>query len=426
MYIMKKYIAMVLLLCIACTVIPSCSVPEKESADNSALPFSIKTVTPPEPRSTVVPLTDLQASAHEPSAIILTEPYINRYTLNGSLDFEAFVEYLSEYYAELYGEQLVICISDMIDHGDTADGRGVVTVLAEYHSWVSLETGRNDKTLCGWCNFFFSYDASTGMDFVPQPFVGDNYLHNRSEPTGNDFSEYTATVDTHGYVQLVKAGHSVITTPAKFCWELFDFDDLCHFYIDGNDIVLVLRENNGEYGDGDWTEVRAYASQDGGVTWSSFSLDYTPTTTTNIFEVTSLVLNMIDGTRGTVVLSTPRCEVFFYVTDDSGVTWEKRRNFKLLNYRIDGLHTGGLIDDELGFISFIARDGKNPNVYITYDGGRNWSLMDIAAPDGCSDEGAYAGMAYIENGAVILPIVYEDGVHEYISRDGGATWNWKT
>ncbi|MBQ8551298.1 MAG: exo-alpha-sialidase [Clostridia bacterium] len=421
---MKIKLAIVLLLCTACTVIPSCkTVSEKTAADSGTL-FLINTVTPHEARSTVIPITESQASDADSIAVILTAPYINRYTLDGSLDFDAFVEYLSEYYTELYGDPLVICVTDMIDYGDSTDGRGVVTVLAEYHSYVSLESGRNADTLRGGCNFFFSYDVSSGADFSPRPFVEDTYLHSIKEAIGNDFSEYTATVDTRGYVQLVKAGHSVITTPAKFCWELGDFADLCKFRIDGDNIVLVIRENNGEYGDGDWTDVLAYASSDGGVTWTSYSLDYTPTTTSNIFEVTSLVLNMIDDMRGTAILSTPRCEVFFYVTEDGGVTWEKRRNFKLLNYRIDGLHAGGLIDDELGFISFIAREGENPNVYITYDGGRTWTLMDISAPDGISDAGAYADMAYIRNGTVVIPILYADGERNYISRDNGVTWEW--
>lgn len=417
--IMRKYFAVLLVLSALISIMPSCGTVNEDTGTDSTQPFEIDTVAPPVENKPTVSQTELQ------SAVILTEPYINRYTLNGTLDLDAFVEYLSEYYTELYQKPLVICITEIIDHGDEFEGMGVVTVLAEYHSAESAESGRNHNTLCGGCNFFFDYNVSSGKDFVPRPFVGDSYLHSLNEPIGNDFSEYTATVDKGGNVQLVKAGHSMITTPAKFCWELYSFGELCKLYIDGDNIILALRENNGEYGDEDWITASVYASQDGGVSWSSYSLDYTPTNTTNIFEPTSLVLNMIDSEHGTVVLSTPRCEVFFYVTEDGGITWEKRRNFKLLNYRIDGLHAGGLINDELGFISFIPRDGKNPNVYITHNGGRDWTLMDITAPDGISDVGAYADAAYESNGAVVIPVIYSDGVRNYISRDNGITWSWE-
>ncbi len=424
---MKKHFALVLLVCILCPLIASCrTVNDEVDTDTDSAPlFLVNTVTPPEAQNETVPPVETQAPDPEPCSVILTAPYINRYTLDGALDIEAFASYLAEYYTGLYGEPLVICITDMVDHGDYADGRGVVTVLAEYHSYVSLESGRNDNTVCGGCNFFFSYDAASGVGFAPRPFVGDTYLHSRSEPSGNDFSEYTATVDTRGYIQLVKAGEPVIATPAMFCYDLTGFSDLCDFYIDGDSIVLVIRENNGEYVDGDWIDALAYASKDGGITWTSFSLDYTPTTTALVYEPTSLELNMINDTRGSVILSTPRCEVFFYVTEDGGVTWEKRRNFKLLNYRTDGLHAGGLIDDELGFISFIAREGKNPNVYITRDGGHNWDLMDIVPPKGVSDSGAYADMAYSRDGCVVIPIIYGDAARNYISRDNGATWEWE-
>ncbi len=416
---MRKYFAIILVLSALISLLPSCGTVNEDADTDSIQPFEIDTVAPPVENKPTIYQTESQP------AVILIEPYVKRYTLNGALDLDAFTEYLSEYYTELYENSLVICITDIIDHGDAYDGMGVVTVLAEYHSAESFESGRNHNTLCGGCNFFFDYNASTGKDFVPRPFVGDNYLHNLTEPTGNDFSEYTATVDTDGYVQLVKAGHPTISTPAKFCWELYGFGKLCKLYIDGDNIILALRENNGEYGDEDWMTASVYASRDGGGSWSSYSLDYTPTNTTNIFEPTSLVLNMIDSEHGTVVLSTPRCEVFFYVTEDGGITWEKRRNFKLLNYRIDGLHTGGLINNDLGFISFIPRDGKNPNVYITHNGGRDWTLMDITAPDGISDVGAYADTAYVNNGTVVIPIIYSDGVRNYISCDNGATWGWE-
>ena len=141
--------------------------------------------------------------------------------------------------------------------------------------------------------------------------------------------------------------------------------------------------------------------------------------------MTNLVLSMRSADKGTLIVGPNRCEVFFYTTDDGGKKWTKQRSFKLLNYQNEALLDGGMVTDTLGFITFIPRKGKNPNVYITYDGGKTWALMDITLPEGYSDADAYGTAAYLEEKRVILPIVCSGGTLHYISEDEGKTWNWQ-
>ncbi len=446
---MKKIIASVLIAGMLFTL-AACGENETNVIDNG-MPFDIETVAPPTVKASAETLGDTQTvPAADPRAVILTAPYEDGYELYGTLDYEAFLEYLAEYYGKLYGESMVISITDMIDHGEDEGERGVVTVLAEYHTLVSLESGRNGGTVCGGCNFFFTYDKVSGRDFGEQTFAGDVLLHNTFHALGNDFADYTATVDSRGFVQLVKAGQSPIKTPAEYRWDMMNLTNDHQLYVNQDNIVLLILAHEGENASIIERPVYVYTSHDGGETWDTAVLDYTPTTTTVKHPVCSLVLNMRDDMHGSAILGTNRCEVFFYVTEDGGKTWEKRRNFKLKNYQTDALYDGGLVTDELGFITFAPRDKDNPNVYITHDGGLTWALMDITLPD-ANDDGwvefckfrgydvnafhgeweAYALGARLEDGpsgndTVVSIPVYVNGERffDYTSLDFGKSWHW--
>lgn len=385
----------------------------------------------------------------EKQAVILTYGNEDRFTLGKTFDYDAFLGWLPEYFGALCGEPLVVAVSDIIDGGDEGE-LGTVTVLAEYHTMEALESGRSADTVCGGCNLFFQYDRETGADFSEMKFAGDVLLHNYYVKEPRDLSDWTATVDTRGFVQLVKAGETPIETPAEYRWDLLDFTELHQLYVRGDRILLVLLEHRGTELSVIERSVAVYTSDDGGGTWNRTELDYTPTTTTVVYSVGDIVLNMRDDMKGTVILGTSRCEVFFYTTEDGGKTWKKQRNFKLLNYRYEALLDGGLVTDTLGFITFEARDSGNPNVYITYDGGKTWTLMDIRPPDEsvdgwvefCEHRGypvnafsgewdAYALCGRLEDGpngknTVVSIPVYVNGERffDYTSLDFGKSWHW--
>ena len=363
--------------------------------------------------------TSAELPARSPRAVILTYGNEAHYRLDKALDYEAFLDWLAAFYGALCGDQTVVAISDII-----ADS-GVITVLAEYHTAASLETGRNSDTVCGGCNLFFDYNTTTGRDFAEQKFAGDALLHSYDAPAPLDLSDWTVTVDTQGAVQLVKAGETPIKTPAVYRWDLANFSKVQQLYVNGDNIVLALPIHAGGPMEVTKLALMVYASKDGGATWSEQAIDYTPITTTVRYPVTNLVLSMRSADKGTLIVGTNRCEVFFYTTDDGGKKWTKQRSFKLLNYQNEALLDGGMVTDTLGFITFIPRKGKNPNVYITYDGGKTWALMDITLPEGYSDADAYGTAAYLEESRVILPIVCSGGKLHYISEDEGKTWSWQ-
>ncbi|MBE6611727.1 MAG: hypothetical protein E7632_04485 [Ruminococcaceae bacterium] len=424
-----------------------CTEKPPETGDAGA-PFSVNTVEPPaavptetEPAEVLPAPAELPAES--PRAVILTYGNEDSFTLDGTLDYDAFLDWLADYYGSRYDEPMVIAVRDIIDN------RGAVTVLAEYHTMEALESGRSVGTVCGSCNFFFHYDTATGLDFSESDTLGA-LLHNHYIPEPLDLTDWTASVDSQGFVQLVKAGETPIKTPAEYRWNLYDFADVHRLYVNGDRIMLVLLEHPGEQMDIVDRKLMMYVSDDGGESWQKTEIDYTPTTTTVRYPVTDLVLSMRDDDRGALIVGTNRCEVFFYTTEDGGKTWQKQRNFKLKNYRYGALLDGGLVTDTLGFVTFEARDRDNPNVYITKDGGKTWNLMDINPPDEtvdgwvefCKHRGypvnafdgeweAYALGARLEDGpsggdTVVSIPVYVNGERffDYVSHDFGESWHW--
>lgn len=391
----------------------------------SMLGFAGCTDAAPETPGSVVPPV-VESTEVEQSTRAVVYPYREKehFTLKGTLDYDAFLHWLPDYFGTLYGRPFVVAVRDIIDES-TEGTRGTVTLLAEYHTMDALESGRSVDTLCGGCNLFFTYDRVSGTDFAEEQFAGAELLENFSDAPGIDSAVWTATVDADGKVQLLKGGEDTIKTPGEYRWGMASFENEHALYVNGEHVVLLLVEHESLFVPASERLVYAYASSDGGESWKKNALDFTPITTTIRYPVTNLVLNMRDDLNGTAILGTNRCEVFFYTTDDGGKKWTKQRSFKLLNYQNEALLDGGMVTDTLGFITFIPRKGKNPNVYITYDGGKTWALMDITLPEGYSDADAYGTAAYLEASCVILPIVCSGETLYYISEDEGKTWNWQ-
>ena len=116
-----------------------------------------------------------------------------------------------------------------------------------------------------------------------------------------------------------------------------------------------------------------------------------------------------------------------YKSTDMGQTFERICNFKMLNYRTAALESGGFVaPGSLGVMCFSALEDKpNPNVYITTDGGYNWSLMSIAPPESRGfDENwrAVGGVPYLDDTGVTLPIYADGETFLYRSADGGRSW----
>lgn len=436
---MKKYFAIISLLCFLTAFTVSCM--DSGTDDSSSVTTANQTSEvglKPVPEVAVPSVSDKPEIGEDPAPVpdkaeprveILTEPYFDGYEIGDRLNYDAFLKYLKSYFAELMGEDVLVVITDIID------GEGVVTLLTEYHDIKAFEAGRRTSTIRGGGNLFFNYSTESGADFSEQLFAGVELLHNFYKSEVFVDGDYIF-VDNDGYVCIHESDGRIIKTPALYSWGCNDMADVIQWRCDDNHmqgkprehyIVAVYRKS---VTDKDVTDriMNVYATKDGGVTWSESELDYTPVTTEHLYPVDDIALRpLYSGELDTcsIILSTNRCEVFYYLTEDGGVTWERCSNFKLLNYRYEAFIDGGIIFDDLAIMAFEARDGKNPNVYISRDGGYNWSLMDIPTPDGLSDEGAYACALYKWNGVAVIEVMYGDAMRRYVSFDHGATWEWE-
>lgn len=275
----------------------------------------------------------------------------------------------------------------------------------------------------------------------------------KTTPSGNtaDTKDTTATVDTTDATDTTEPPHSsdflfvneesgnvcinhhygnrndykLVTTPVLYVGdtENLENDVLVWGEISGEHLIVLAWEKMTENIDAVSRRLIVYTSKDMGENWTGNSI-LLPTPVSREVSVTHMVLSMTsitDYATGSIVISTDHNEVCFFVTEDGGETWEMRTY--IIHY--DTMHTGRLVDESIGFISFIAYRESGPEVFITENGGKDWRLMDIPTPDGYTGKGSYVNSAYKYNGVLVLETVFEEGWLNYVSVDSGKTWKWE-
>jgi|GEM_PF-6702764 BNR/Asp-box repeat. len=361
-----------------------------------------------------------------------------------NFDIEAFAAYLGsfiddnvkQYYNS--GTKLTARITQLSVTNGTGENETMCYIGLnglELHSG-DISYGFNRGTLCGCELWFFSYGRSepTKFNFLDSVFNNDAELHPHYEPTGNTYEDYTPIVDAQNRLLLVKTGQPVIVTPSLYYGGAYNVGDFLKYvfysYGDTNQILLVTKQSSF------FDEIPyAYKSLDGGITWSASKLDVTPVTTTNYFAPENIVISQIDDINYMIMLCTNRAEAFVFKSTDMGQTFQRICNFKMLNYRIASLKSGGFVaPGNIGFMCFAALDNKpNPNIYMTSDGGYNWELMKIKPPKNSSydeDWQAVGGVPYLdgaplsEGTSIVIPITVDGKTYLYKSTDNGVTWDY--
>lgn len=219
--------------------------------------------------------------------------------------------------------------------------------------------------------------------------------------------------------------YKLVTTPVLYVGDTENLEDdvLVWGELSGEHIIVLAWEKMTENIDSVSRRLIVYTSKDMGENWTGNSI-LLPTPVSREASVTNMVLSMTattDYTTGSILITTDHNEVCFFVTEDGGETWEMRTY--IIHY--DTMHTGRLVDESIGFISFVAHGESGPEVFITENGGKDWRLMDIPVPDGYTGTGSYVNSAHKYNGALVLETVFEEGWLNYVSVDNGQTWEWE-
>ncbi len=275
----------------------------------------------------------------------------------------------------------------------------------------------------------------------------------KTAPSGDtvDTADTTDTADTNDIVDTTEPPHSneflfvnkesgnvcinhhygnrndykLVSTPVIYIGDTENLEDDVLVWGDpsGEHLIVLAWEKGGDDIGAASRRLIVYTTKDMGENWIGTSL-LLPTPVPAQSAVTNMVLSMSAATVntvGSIIITTDHSEVCFFITEDGGETWEMRTY--IIHY--DALHTGGLVDESIGFISFIAHGESGPEVFITENGGRDWRLMDIPVPDGYTGTGSYVNSVYKYNGVLVLETVFEEEWLNYVSVDNGKTWKWQ-
>ncbi len=270
------------------------------------------------------------------------------------------------------------------------------------------------------CNTTPSGDTEDTTDTV-------DTLDTTEPPHSNEFifvNESNNVCINHHYGN--KNDYKLVTTPVLYVGdtENLENDVLVWGELSGEHLIVLAWEKMTENIDAASRRLIVYTSKDMGENWTGNSILLTTPVSreASVTHMEVFMTSITDYNTGSILITTDRSDVCFFVTEDGGETWEMRTY--ITHY--DAVHTGRLVDESIGFISFIAHGESGPEVFITENGGRNWRHMDIPVPDGYTPKGSYVINAYKYNGALVLETVFEEEWLNYVSFDNGQTWEWES
>lgn len=225
-----------------------------------------------------------------------------------------------------------------------------------------------------------------------------------------------------------RSDYKLVKTPALWDGDTADLEENVRIWseLSGNHIILLIYERTPENADISERRAMVYTTKDMGESWSTSELPINNAPQgENPITISAMEIRMVDNNTpdsvGSIVLTTNYHKIFFYVTGDGGETWHQTSEF----IHPSDMFTGGLLYEDIGIISFVSKAGEDLEVFITYDGGRTWSLVSIDTPSKYENVTGYVQSAYKYNGAIIIEAVFDEEVHRYVSFDRGQTWEWK-
>lgn len=190
----------------------------------------------------------------------------------------------------------------------------------------------------------------------------------------------------------------------------------------------VLKENRVAFLYSRGAQVVVAYSVDQGQTWQESMV------TDNFEGLRFRKIDFLDEQFGYVVISGGRTMSseysIAYLTHDGGATWEKTADPPTLRLIADG----GFVDEATGFLSYGTINPQEPDFYVTQDSGNTWETSVFLIPEKYQHVFVQAEMPFFDEGRLSVLVNqgpsgdYQGGLikGKFVSDDNGMTWEFLT
>ena len=171
------------------------------------------------------------------------------------------------------------------------------------------------------------------------------------------------------------------------------------------------------------------SSDNGGKSWTQSTLNLAADSVGTIDNFTA---SFWSTKNGALIISNGMVDTFIYFTEDAGKTWRGAESAPPSQNWHDSLYCGAFLSPTIGFASYnyYSFPPSEPQIYLTLDGGKSWSNMNIKVPASVMESYALAGTPFYDGEKINVPIELYDVENElantvyYVSYDFGESWQF--
>ena len=304
-----------------------------------------------------------------------------------------------------------------------ANEYGEVVVRMMLYDISAADSGMSSDTYIGDGTYYFNFrdDSKYGQIYTFRFCFGEREYSNPKK-----FNSPVLTQSRDNSLCITYSDTSVMMTPAYFNGNSSSLGTFNKLSSVGRTTAIAGKASE-EYNE----PIRVYVTHDYGVSWTITDIDHTqfmPDTGMK-YPVINFMFNFVNENQGVLILCTKRPELFVYITNDGGITWN-RQSGAIPSDSNETLYSGGFVTNEIGFASMVPvyDSESNPKLYMTRDGGFSWQRVAVTIPSNYENDSVWRilpGIPELCDGQIRIPMVINmRDVLYYVSDNMGETWYW--
>lgn len=251
--------------------------------------------------------------------------------------------------------------------------------------------------------------------------IGFSHFDNESDYPAPDADAY---LDVYSSKIIIRGayGEQIIETPLIYNNSSTAYPRM-QLAISGNRMYVIYCPDISQ------PNLQIASTDDGGEGWiqSTLKLDLAEVGTIDNFTA-----SFWSTRNGALIISNGMVDTFIYFTADAGKTWQRAEGAPPSQNWHDSLYKGIFLSSTIGFVSYnyYSFPPAEPQVYLTLDGSKSWSKLDIKVPSSVMETYSLAGTPFYDGSKINIPIeLYGDNGElantvYYVSYDFGDSWEF--